>query len=106
MRQTHEFDCRTICDGKWCPFLHPNKDKRLAVTIKMFICRDKNLVIMAETTNIGKPHEQIISVNPIQECVQMKELYSKGEVQWPEFSIDATGPETITKHWNPLIKPF
>jgi hypothetical protein len=103
MRQTLEFDCRTICDGKRCPHLHPGQDLRLAMSVKMFICRDKNLIIMAEITNVGKPNEEILSVNPIQDCVQMRKLHSKGLAQWAEFSIGTDGTGT---QWNPPIKPF
>ena len=103
MRQTLEFDCRTICDGRRCPHLHPNKDMRLARTLKMFICRDKNLVIMAEMKDSGKTTEQILSISPINTCVQMRDLHIKGLAQWADFSIDATGPELITSRWNPPI---
>lgn len=103
MRQTHEFDCRTICGGKWCTHLHPSSNKRLANELKMFICRDKNLIIMAELMNKGKPNEEILNINPIQDCVQMRELHSKGLAQWAEFSI---GPDGTGTTWNPLIKAF
>lgn len=103
MRQTHEFDCRTICDGKRCSHLHPNNDMRLAKTLKMFICRDKNLVIMSEIKDQGKTTEQILNISPINNCIKMRELQKKELAQWADFSI---GPDGIGTNWNPLIKPF
>ena len=100
MKQIREFDCRTICDGKRCQYLHPNKDMRIAKTIKMFICRDRNEVLMADTVDSGKPSEQILNISPINTCTQMKKLHSSGLAQWADFSI---GPNGTGTHWNQLI---
>jgi hypothetical protein len=101
MRQALEFDCRTICDGKRCPYLHPNKDMRLAKTLKMFICRDKNLVIMAEIQNSGKTTEEILSISPFNNCRQMCKLQKEGKASFADFTIypDGTG-----EHWNQPIE--
>lgn len=100
MKQTLQFDCRTICDGMRCPYLHPNKNMRLAKTIKMFICRDKNEVLMADMKDSGKTTEQILSISPINNCIQMRKLQSEGVAQWADFCISPDGTGT---HWNPSI---
>jgi len=97
MIQTLEFDCRTICDGKRCPQLHPTNDLRISHLIKMYICRDKNHVIMAEVRNQGRSNEQIISIGPINTCIQMQKLQNEGKAQWAEFSISPDGTGT---YWN------
>ncbi|KKP51039.1 MAG: hypothetical protein UR43_C0028G0010 [candidate division TM6 bacterium GW2011_GWF2_33_332] len=100
MSQILEFDCRSICQGRRCPYLHPGKDLKINKTIKMFICKDKNLVIVPEILDPGKPSEKIIIVGPFNSCIQMRKLQSEGLAQWAEASINPDG--TIT-HWNPPL---
>jgi hypothetical protein len=97
MIQTLEFDCRTICNGKRCPYLHPTNDLRISHLIKMYICRDKEHVIMAEINNPGRSNEQITSIAPINTCRQMKHLQRQGKAQWVDFSISPDGTGT---YWN------
>lgn len=97
MKQIREFDCRTICDGKRCQYLHPNKDMRIAKTIKMFICKEKNVVLMADIKDSGKTTEHILNISPVNTCIQMKKLQSENISQWADFSI---GPDGTGTHWN------
>jgi hypothetical protein len=103
MVQILEFDCRTICEGRKCPHLHPNNNLKLASIVKMFTCKDKHLVIIPEIKNPGNITEEIISISPFNTCIQMRKLQSEGLAQWAEYSIS---PDGIGTHWNPPLKAF
>lgn len=98
--QKYEFDCRTICDGKRCPFLYPKRNVRGGSIVKMFVCRDKHLVLMPEIERQIGIQENITSIVPVNYCTQMNRLQKEGQAQWADYSI---GPDGTGTTWNKLI---
>ena len=101
MSQKLEFDCRSINNGSRCPHLYSVPDHRIGRVPSMFICKDKNIVILPELLDKGKPTEEIISIAPIHYCSEVGKLQAQGIAQWAVFSISQGGTGT---NWNPEIK--
>ena len=99
--QKYEFDCRTICDGGRCPYLHPKRNLRGASMVKMFVCRDKHIVLVPEIERQIGIMENIVSIKPVNYCTQMNKLHKTGEAQWADFSI---GPDGTGTTWNQEIE--
>ena len=78
-KDTNNFDCRTIHNGRMCEDLSPwniNKKDELA---RICTCKALNVIIFPQYRNLGKVDQELLGVKPLFHCPMLQKLRIQGK---------------------------
>jgi len=77
-KNTDNFDCRTMQNGKICEHLHPWNISNTDELARVCTCKALNVIIFPYYKDLGKITQELIKVKPLFDCPQMQKLRMNG----------------------------